>query len=624
MLLAGAASASAAIRFAAPGGFGAAPACTEAQPCSLFVAASESSPQPPPAGTEIVLLPGQYSGTFTVDLGRDRTILLPEGVALHGAAGEERPLIDNRTGGLFNAFTALTVRPGDTVSDLEISSPSTFGLFMTGGTVDNVVVRDDGSGDFACGIGSAAVLRDSACLTNNRNAMAVRGSPETGPAIPVLRNVSAISTGPDSVGLFFRFDGTAGSVDAKNVIAQGTGKDVRAIGAGVTGSATINLENSDYATFEAKSERGGVVSVTEPGTDGNITAPALLAADHVHELAGSPTIDKGVLDTQSGTTDLDGEERKSGIAPDIGADELVLNPTTTAMQCAPAEVLASGVITCSLKVKDTGQTPSVPTGTVDLHSDHRGSQPAPCMLEPVTGQAAEAHCELAFVPTEAALHEITATYRGDGAHNSSSNSTPVTVNLRSSATSLVCAPSSIALGAGALICTATVSDPGANPSVPSGAVKLTSAGPGTFAGGGACTLAPFGQGRSSCRLAYAPSAVGAHRLTASYQGDAVNAASQDSTAVRVLAPSQATPNTTLKRKPRRRTASRRARFTFVSDQPGSRFECKVDRNKAFKPCRSPLELKNLKRGRHSFRVRAVNAAGMADPTPATYRWRVSG
>jgi hypothetical protein len=620
LLLTGAASASAAIRFAAPGGTGAAPACTEAEPCSLFVAASESSPNPPPAGTEIVLFPDQYT---SADLGSDHTISLPEGVVLHGAAGKERPLIDNRTGGLFNAFTALTVRPGDVVSDLEISSPSTFGIFITAGTVDNVVVRDDGSGNVACGVGGDAVLRDSACLTTSSLGIAVTASTATGGSGPALRNVTAISTGPGSFGLSFRYDGSAGAVDAKDVIAQGTAKDVRAIGAGATGSATINLENSDYATFEAKSERGGVASVTEPGTDGNITAPPLLGADHIHELAGSPTIDRGVLDAQSGTTDVDEEERKAGIAPDIGADELVLSPTTVALRCAPAEILANEAITCSLRVKDTGQTPSPPTGTVDLHSDHRGSQPALCMLEPETGQTDEAHCELAFTPTEAALHEIIATYRGDGAHNSSSNSTSVTVNLRSSATSLVCAPASFMLGAGALTCTATVTDPGANPAVPSGAVKLTSDGPGAFAGGGACTLAPLGQGKSSCHLAYAPSAAGAHRLTASYQGDAVNAASGDSTEVRVLAPSQTTPDTTLKGKPRRRTASRRARFAFVSDQAGSRFECKVDR-KAFKLCRSPLGLKSLKRGRHSFRVRAVNAAGMADPTPATYRWRVSG
>jgi hypothetical protein len=316
LLLLGAASASAATRFARPGGTGAAPACTEAEPCSFFVAASESSPQPPPAGTEVVLLPGTYTGTSN-DLGPGHTISLPEGVVLHGAAGKERPLIDNRTGGFSNAFTALTVRPGDVVSDLEISSPSTFGIFITAGTVDSVVVRDDGSGNAACGIGGAAILRDSACLTNQSAASAVRGSPETDPANPVLRNVTAISTGPNSVGFFFRYDGTTGAVDAKNVIAQGTKKDVRAIGAGATGSATINLQNSDYATFEATSERDGAASVTAPGTDANITAPPLLAADHVHQLAGSLTIDKGVLDAQSGPTDVDEEERKAGIAPDM-------------------------------------------------------------------------------------------------------------------------------------------------------------------------------------------------------------------------------------------------------------------------------------------------------------------
>jgi hypothetical protein len=626
LLLADAAGASAATRFAAPGGIGAAPACTEAEPCSLFVAASESSPQPPPAGTEIVLLPGTYTGSSN-DLGPDHTISLPEQVTVHGAAGKERPLISNLSGSLLNAFTALTVRRGDVVSDLKINSPSTFGILITAGTVDDVVVSDFGIGDFACGTGGDAVLRDSACLTTSSLGIAVTASTATVGSGPVLRNVTAISTGPNSFGLSFRYDGSAGTVDAKDVIAQGTGKDVRAVGAGAGGSATIKLENSDYATFEAKSERGGVASVTEPGAGGNTTAPPLLAADHVHQLAGSPTIDKGVLDAQSGATDVDEEERKAGIAPDIGADELVLNPTTTAVQCAPAEVLADEAVTCSVKVKDTAQ--QNPTGAVDLHSDHRGFQPAPCMLEPVAGQTDEAQCELVFTPTEAALHEIAATYRGDGAHNSSSNSTSVTVNLRPSATSLLCSPSSIAFG-GALTCTATVSDPGANPPLPGGMVKLTSDGPGTFAGAGACTLAPFGQGKSSCNLAYIPSAVGDHRITASYQGDAVNAASQDSATVRIIAtmvgvlpPGHAAPDTILKRKPRRRTAGRRARFAFVSDQPDSSFECKVDR-RAFKPCRSPRKLRSLKRGRHSFSVRAVSAAGIADPTPATYRWRVSG
>jgi hypothetical protein len=183
-------------------------------------------------------------------------------------------------------------------------------------------------------------------------------------------------------------------------------------------------------------------------------------------------------------------------------------------------------------------------------------------------------------------------------------------------TNLSCAPASVAVG-DPISCTATVSS-----GSPTGTVKLTSDRPGSFANAGACTLAPAGQGKASCHLPYTPSAAGTHTLTASYQGDAVNSASHSSTAVRVLTRDDAAPNTTLKKKPPRKSAIRKATFAFGSDQPGSRFECKLDR-KAFKPCRSPLRLKGLKPGRHTFRVRAVGPTGIADPTPASFLWKVS-
>jgi hypothetical protein len=82
------------------------------------------------------------------------------------------------------------------------------------------------------------------------------------------------------------------------------------------------------------------------------------------------------------------------------------------------------------------------------------------------------------------------------------------------------------------------------------------------------------------------------------------------------------PNTTLKKKPARETASRQATFAFVSDQAHSRFECKLDK-RAFRPCRSPFKAKKLRPGHHIFKVRAVNGAGAADPTPAAFRWKVS-
>jgi TolB protein len=80
------------------------------------------------------------------------------------------------------------------------------------------------------------------------------------------------------------------------------------------------------------------------------------------------------------------------------------------------------------------------------------------------------------------------------------------------------------------------------------------------------------------------------------------------------------PKTFLRRHPPKRTTKRVAKFTFGSDEVGSRFECKLDR-KPFKACRSPFKRK-VKLDRHVFKVRAVNADGVPDATPAVFRWRV--
>lgn len=55
---------------------------------------------------------------------------------------------------------------------------------------------------------------------------------------------------------------------------------------------------------------------------------------------------------------------------------------------------------------------------------------------------------------------------------------------------------------------------------------------------------------------------------------------------------------------------------FTSNEPESTFRCKLDKRR-YTACRSPRKLKNLKPGRHIFKVVAVDAAGNADPTPAT-------
>ena len=67
---------------------------------------------------------------------------------------------------------------------------------------------------------------------------------------------------------------------------------------------------------------GGFVAEGE----GNQSAAPLFAnpaANDLHQLPGSPTIDAGIIDPALGRSDPDGDLRLLGAAPDIGADEYV-------------------------------------------------------------------------------------------------------------------------------------------------------------------------------------------------------------------------------------------------------------------------------------------------------------
>lgn len=75
-----------------------------------------------------------------------------------------------------------------------------------------------------------------------------------------------------------------------------------------------------------------------------------------------------------------------------------------------------------------------------------------------------------------------------------------------------------------------------------------------------------------------------------------------------------------------KTRAQRPVFRFVdaTGQPGTSFICGVDR-RHWRRCASPVRLKGLGRGRHVFRVKAVNAAGVWETKPVTRAFKlVSG
>jgi hypothetical protein len=84
----------------------------------------------------------------------------------------------------------------------------------------------------------------------------------------------------------------------------------------------------------------------------------------------------------------------------------------------------------------------------------------------------------------------------------------------------------------------------------------------------------------------------------------------------------AAPETTIDSAPPATTTSTSASFSFSASEPGASFECSLD-DAAFAVCTSPRQYTGLAVGTHQFRVRARDAAGNTDASPATHSWTIS-
>jgi hypothetical protein len=80
----------------------------------------------------------------------------------------------------------------------------------------------------------------------------------------------------------------------------------------------------------------------------------------------------------------------------------------------------------------------------------------------------------------------------------------------------------------------------------------------------------------------------------------------------------------------KRSETGQVKFRFTSDEAGATFECKLKgkdlkaKLRQFKNCNSPRKYKGLNEGSYKFSVRAIDASGNVDPTPAKDGFGVVG
>jgi 3-phytase len=107
-----------------------------------------------------------------------------------------------------------------------------------------------------------------------------------------------------------------------------------------------------------------------------------------------------------------------------------------------------------------------------------------------------------------------------------------------------------------------------------------------------------------------------------YSREGTNASLRPQLIVTVQGAADTTPpETTIDSGPTGTVGSGSASFTFSSSEAGSTFECALD-GKPFGACASPMAYTNLASGEHTFQVRATDAAGNVDATPASRTWTV--
>jgi hypothetical protein len=352
--------ASATIRFAVPGGTSSSATCTTTgDDCSLRHVFEDVIL----TADEVVVLPGTH------DLGSSGVVVRTgsNSVNIHGQDGQPRPTITANTS-FFVFSLCQSSCPADlsTIRRLRIQNTGAgSALFFYGGTVGNPVTIDDvvaiaGTGTSGLAILGFAQLGKTSEATIRDTLAYAPNSASNGGAISsemnlVMRNVTAVA--PASTGIAFTqlpmcddgggCSGDTGTQVVNSILEGGPGgADVRTTTSTNGCGACFGNVSLDYSNFDGVLNCSGCAITPVGFAHNQSAAPLLVGGGDVHQQPGSPTIDRGVDDVANGSTDLDGNPRKLGAAPDIGAfEDGHPRPTTgTAMNVTETGATVTGSV----------------------------------------------------------------------------------------------------------------------------------------------------------------------------------------------------------------------------------------------------------------------------------------
>jgi hypothetical protein len=292
--------------------------CTKARPCPIETAVDDAT-----VLDTVIVEPGRYGSTtqpITTPLAN------PNAISIRGSSLTSRPVIYT------SAPTGIDLSNGGRLANLVLRDVTTdtdpVGILVIG-TVEHVTVVI--AKDFAIGCRDPLVLLDSVCIAGGASAWAIILDGTSTASAPTLSGVTAQARGAGGEGLEASADDAALTVSVDNSIVHGRGVDLEAQ-AFEGAPAVVAVSHSDYETTQTGGD--GSTAAINPAA-GNIKAPPTFvnaSANNFAEAAASPTINAGGTTPTSTTTDVLGNPRVLGSAPDMGAYEFLQRPTASGLK----------------------------------------------------------------------------------------------------------------------------------------------------------------------------------------------------------------------------------------------------------------------------------------------------